>query len=63
MLGREFFRLLGKARDGRLFDVVGRRLHELGLPTRRHALPTRKIEVGQRQIGLEPVRCRIEGPA
>ncbi len=63
VLGGELFALLGKVRDVRLLDVVGRRLHEFSLPARRRALPARKIEIGQRQIGLEPARRRVEGRA
>ena len=63
MLGGELLGLLGEPRNVRLLEVVGRRLHELRLSARRRSLPARKIEIGQRQIGLEPARRRIEGPA
>jgi hypothetical protein len=63
VLGGEFFRLPGKARDICFFDVIGGRLHELRLPARRRALAPRNSEIRQRQIGLEPARCRIEGLA
>ncbi len=59
VLGGELFALLGEIRDVRLLDVVGGRLHEFGLPARRR-LPAGKIEIGQRQIGLEPARRRVE---
>ena len=54
VLGAELLGLFGKPRDIRFLEVVGRRLHELGLSARRRALPARKIEIGQRQIGLDP---------
>src|SRR5262249_22250522 len=62
-LGGEFFRLPGKARDICFFDVIAGRLHELRLPARWRTLAPRNSEIGQRQIGLEPARCRIEGLA
>jgi hypothetical protein len=60
VLGGELFRLLGKMRDARFPDVIGRRLHELGLPARRRAFPAGKIKIGQREVGLERARRRIE---
>src|SRR5262249_53194921 len=63
VLDGELLSLLGEPRDVGLLDVVGRRLDELGLPARRRAFPARQIEVGQRQIGLEPAGGRIEGAA
>src|SRR5439155_10997659 len=60
VLGGELFRLCGKVSDRGLLDVVGRRLHELGLPARRRAFPAGKIKIGQREIGLERARRRVE---
>src|SRR5262249_49659311 len=60
VLGGELFRLLGKIGDRGLLDVVGRRLHELGLPARRRAFPAGKIKIGQREGGLERARGRVE---
>src|SRR5260370_37617819 len=45
VLGGELFRLLGEMRDRGLPDVIGRRLHEFRLPTRRRAFPAGKIKI------------------
>ena len=63
VLGREFLRLLGEPGDTGLADVIGGRLHELGLSARRRAGPSGQIKVGQRQIGLDPADRHIESPA
>jgi hypothetical protein len=60
VLGRELLRLPRHARDIRFLDVVGRRLHELGLAARRCTLAARQVEIGQRQIGFDPARRRVE---
>src|SRR5262249_25059664 len=59
VLSGELFALRGEVCDVCFLDVVGWRLHELGLPARRR-LPAGKIEIGQRQIGLEPARRGVE---
>ena len=62
VLRRKLLTSLCEARNARFPDIVGRRLHELGLSTRRRALPSRQIEVRQRKIWLHSLRRRIEGP-
>ena len=58
----ELLALRGEPRDRAFAHVVRRRLHELGL-LRRRVGAARHGEIGQRQIGLEPARRRIEGRA
>src|SRR5262249_16037304 len=60
MLRGEPFRLFGKMRDCGLLDVIGRCLHELGLPARRRAFPPGKIKIRQREVGLKRARCRVQ---
>ena len=55
----EFLALGGEPRDRALAHIIGRRLHELRL-LRRLVGPPRQREIGQRQIGFEPARRRIE---
>ena len=63
VLDGELLGLRGQPRDVRVLDVVGRRLHELGLAGRRPAGAARNIEVRQRQIGLHAADRRIESLA
>ena len=49
----------GEPLDRRLFEVVGRRLHEFRLPGPRLGAAGND-EIGQRQIGLEPARRHVE---
>ena len=53
ILAREFAPLLGKPGNAGLLDVIGRRLHELGLAWRRAGGAAGQIEVRQCEIGLE----------
>ena len=62
VLRGECFALRGQAREGRLAQILPRRLHEFGL-LRRRLLAAGDVEIGQRQIRLEPARRGIEDGA
>ena len=63
VLGCKLLRLFRQMSDVALLDVIGGGLHEFRLPAGRGALPAGKIEVGKREIGLDALRRRLEGPA
>jgi hypothetical protein len=62
VLGGEFLGVFGEPPDRAFPDVVGGRLHELGLSALGARAP-RQIEIGQREIGLEAADGFIEGAA
>jgi hypothetical protein len=63
VFGRELLAALRKPRNRGFTDVVGRCLDELGLLGLTPPLAARQFEVGQRQIGLEPLDGGAEGLA
>ena len=61
MLVEQLAALRREACEHRLAQVIRRRLHKLGLTTRRRFRPAGNDEVGQRQVGLQPAGRGIEG--
>ena len=61
VLGAKLRAFRGEAGHVRLLEIIGRRLDELGLPALRRLGAPGDREIGQRQIGLEPLGCGIEG--